>query len=115
MQRYGGARRARSFSVLQVRKPGRGELRATMGRCVLTIQASLIYWERMSPTQDLHVKEIVRLSPPNSIKAHAPMTEEANRTVVNGRQAIQAILDQRDPRLLVVIGPCSIHDVQGTM
>jgi len=38
------------------------------------------------------------------------MTESTTRTVVNGRVAVQNILAQRDPRLLVVVGPCSIHD-----
>lgn len=43
------------------------------------------------------------------------MTERANRTVVDGRAAVQRILAQRDPRLLVVVGPCSIHDPKGAM
>ncbi len=38
------------------------------------------------------------------------MSKRANRTVVEGRAAVQRILAQRDPRLLVVVGPCSIHD-----
>ncbi len=43
------------------------------------------------------------------------MSERANRTVVEGRAAVQHILTQRDPRLLVVVGPCSIHDPQGAL
>ena len=43
------------------------------------------------------------------------MTETANRTVVAGREAISAILKQTDPRLLVVVGPCSIHDPKGAI
>jgi 3-deoxy-7-phosphoheptulonate synthase len=69
----------------------------------------------MSPTQDLHVKQIVRLSPPRVIKADLPATEATNATVVGGREAIQQILEQQDPRLLVVIGPCSIHDTKGAL
>src|SRR6185436_5227609 len=56
-----------------------------------------------------------RLQPPRFIKAQLPMTERANRTVVEGRAAVQRILAQRDPRLLVVVGPCSIHDPNGAM
>jgi len=71
--------------------------------------------EAMFSTQDLHVKELVRLSTPRAIKAQLPMTEPANATVVRGRESIKAILQQRDPRLLVVVGPCSIHDVKGAL
>ncbi|HEX4122735.1 MAG TPA: 3-deoxy-7-phosphoheptulonate synthase [Verrucomicrobiae bacterium] len=69
----------------------------------------------MSPIQDLHVQQIVRLSPPRALKAALPATEQTNATVVTGRQAIQRILDQKDPRLLAVVGPCSIHDAKGAI
>src|SRR5580700_2368631 len=69
----------------------------------------------MLPIQDLNVKQIIRFSTPRALKDRLPVPEDANATVVNGRQAIRNILDQRDPRLLVVVGPCSIHDVQGAL
>ncbi|HZM04639.1 MAG TPA: 3-deoxy-7-phosphoheptulonate synthase [Candidatus Saccharimonadales bacterium] len=69
----------------------------------------------MIPTQDLHVKEMVRLLPPRALKAELPVSEAANATVVRGRQAVNNILSQKDPRLLVVAGPCSIHDVAGAL
>ena len=69
----------------------------------------------MFPTQNLHVKETVRLTPPRDLKAGLPMTEVSNRTVVAGRKAISSILEQKDPRLLLVVGPCSIHDPQGAL
>ncbi len=69
----------------------------------------------MFPTQDLHVKELVRLSTPRALKAELPMTEAANATVARSREAIARILQQRDPRLLVIVGPCSIHDVTGAL
>ena len=69
----------------------------------------------MQQTQDLRVLGAKRLQPPRAIKEQVPMTERANRTVVEGRAAVQGILAQRDPRLLVVIGPCSIHDPKGAM
>ena len=43
------------------------------------------------------------------------MTERANHTVVEARAAVHEILAQRDPRLLVVVGPCSIHDTAGAL
>src|SRR5213596_2075239 len=69
----------------------------------------------MQPTQNLHVKEIVRLLPPRALKDEFPMTEPANRTVVDGREAVQRILRREDPRLLIIVGPCSIHDVDGAL
>jgi 3-deoxy-7-phosphoheptulonate synthase len=64
----------------------------------------------MRPTQDLRVSTFVRLSPPRAVKAALPMTETSNATVVAGRERVAAILRGEDPRLLVVVGPCSIHD-----
>ena len=69
----------------------------------------------MYRTQDLHVKEIVRLLTPNALKAQAPTTEAANATVARSRERVVRILRQEDPRLLVVIGPCSIHDEKGAL
>jgi 3-deoxy-7-phosphoheptulonate synthase len=64
----------------------------------------------MYRTQDLHVKEIVPLLSPRAIKAIAPVSEAVNATVARSRERIIRILRQEDPRVLVVIGPCSIHD-----
>jgi 3-deoxy-7-phosphoheptulonate synthase len=69
----------------------------------------------MYRTQDLHVKEIVPLSSPNKIKALTPTTETANATVARSRERVIRILRQEDPRLLVVIGPCSIHDEKSAL
>jgi 3-deoxy-7-phosphoheptulonate synthase len=69
----------------------------------------------MQQTQDLRVVGAKRLQPPRAIKGQLPMTERANRTVVDGRAVVQRILAQRDARLLVVVGPCSIHDPKGAM
>jgi 3-deoxy-7-phosphoheptulonate synthase len=69
----------------------------------------------MFPTQNLRVKEAVRLQTPRALKAELPMSETSNRTVVTARERIMQILEQTDPRLLVIVGPCSIHDVNGAM
>jgi 3-deoxy-7-phosphoheptulonate synthase len=47
---------------------------------------------------------------PDEVKARLPLTETAAHSVLRGRRTIEAILDGRDQRLLVVVGPCSIHD-----
>lgn len=64
----------------------------------------------LKPTHNLRVREVIRLQPPRVIKSELPMTAASNETVVQGRAAIEAILAGADPRLLVVVGPCSIHD-----
>jgi 3-deoxy-7-phosphoheptulonate synthase len=52
---------------------------------------------------------------PEALKQEIPLTEEAERTVIKGRETIQRILDGSDPRLLMVVGPCSIHDVDAAL
>jgi 3-deoxy-7-phosphoheptulonate synthase len=47
---------------------------------------------------------------PEEVHARLPLSEKAAQTVVAGRRTIEAILDRRDPRLFVIVGPCSIHD-----
>jgi 3-deoxy-7-phosphoheptulonate synthase len=69
----------------------------------------------MYRTQDLHVKEIVRLLSPRELKAQTPSHDAINATVARSRERVIRILRQEDPRLLVVIGPCSIHDEKGAL
>ncbi len=64
----------------------------------------------MQPTQDLNITDMIQLTSPRAFKAELPMTEAANRTVVEGREAVKRILRKEDRRLLAVVGPCSIHD-----
>jgi 3-deoxy-7-phosphoheptulonate synthase len=64
----------------------------------------------MQQTNDLRVVSNRRLLAPAALKAELAMSERANATVVNGRATVQRILRREDPRLLVVLGPCSIHD-----
>lgn len=48
---------------------------------------------------------------PTDLKKKIPVTDKAQKTVLEGRQAVRDILDRRDNRLIVVTGPCSIHDI----
>jgi 3-deoxy-7-phosphoheptulonate synthase len=52
---------------------------------------------------------------PRALKSELPATEAANHAVVASRQRVTRILTQEDPRLLVVVGPCSIHDTEGAL
>jgi 3-deoxy-7-phosphoheptulonate synthase len=62
------------------------------------------------PTDDLRIKEMREVLAPEELHATLPITEPAAETVYRTRSAIQSILHANDPRLLVVVGPCSIHD-----
>ena len=61
-------------------------------------------------TENLNVVAFDHMPSPDEIKAHVPLTDRAAAVVVAGRQALMDILDRRDPRRFVVVGPCSIHD-----
>jgi 3-deoxy-7-phosphoheptulonate synthase len=65
----------------------------------------------MIPTSDLHVVETRPLVPPAALHRELPISETAARTVQQARERIKAILHAGDPRLLVIVGPCSVHDV----
>ena len=64
----------------------------------------------MQQTENLNIEAFDTMSTPGEIHARVPITESAEKSVVAGRRAIEAILDRRDPRLFIVVGPCSIHD-----
>ncbi len=51
------------------------------------------------------------LPTPEQVKERLPLSPAAERTVVAGRDTVRHILARRDPRLLVIVGPCSIHDL----
>ncbi|MCL1138696.1 3-deoxy-7-phosphoheptulonate synthase AroG [Shewanella pneumatophori] len=59
---------------------------------------------------DVRINKIKELLPPIAILERFPATENASATVFNARESIHNILAKKDDRLLVVIGPCSIHD-----
>ncbi len=61
---------------------------------------------------NLNVEAQDVLVTPEQLKDELPLGESGVRTVVEGRRTLQRILDRQDPRLFVVLGPCSIHDVK---
>lgn len=64
------------------------------------------------PIDDLNVSSNETLITPAQLKREIPLTEAAQRTVAHGRQVVRDILDGKDHRLFVVVGPCSIHDIK---
>ena len=69
---------------------------------------------RRSPLEALldnvNVEAMVEIPSPEEVQERLPLTDTAAETILNGRNAIRAILERKDRRLFVVVGPCSIHD-----
>ncbi len=65
--------------------------------------------------EDLNIESIEALMTPQQLKADLPLQGEALASVREARQTIFNILDRKDPRLFVVVGPCSIHDPEAAM
>jgi 3-deoxy-7-phosphoheptulonate synthase len=65
----------------------------------------------LHPTDDLRIERIRPLIPPEILMENLPLSERASATVAESREAATRILRQKDDRLVVVVGPCSIHDV----
>jgi 3-deoxy-7-phosphoheptulonate synthase len=61
--------------------------------------------------QNVNVVSSELLATPEEIKRLLPLTSRSAETVYRSRQILRAILERRDPRRFVVVGPCSIHDV----
>jgi 3-deoxy-7-phosphoheptulonate synthase len=66
----------------------------------------------MQRTDDLRIKEIKELVPPAHVLREFPLSDKVAETTFDTRQAIHRILHGADDRLLVIAGPCSIHDVK---
>jgi len=64
----------------------------------------------LSTTDDLRIQEIKELNTPEEVMREIPRTLTATRVVLAARNAIKSILNGTDDRLLVIVGPCSVHD-----
>ncbi|MDN3516022.1 3-deoxy-7-phosphoheptulonate synthase [Aquisalimonas lutea] len=60
---------------------------------------------------DVNVVTQELLPTPEEVHGRLPLSAAARETVLGGRRAVQNILDRRDPRVFLVVGPCSIHDM----
>ena len=71
-----------------------------------------------TPGAALENVNVVGLDPmptPAQVHERVPLSPAAAATVARGREALRAILERRDPRLFVVVGPCSIHDADAAL
>ena len=71
--------------------------------------------ETRDRVRDQRIDRIVELASPAALLEELPLGEERERFVVRGRQEVEAVLDGSDDRLLVVVGPCSVHDVDAAL
>lgn len=66
----------------------------------------------MHQTKDLRIRSTKEIQTPEALMQELPLTEKAAGTVTDTRQQIYDVLDGKDDRLVVIIGPCSIHDIK---
>ena len=69
--------------------------------------------ESQPSTADVRIRSLDPLVPPAQLVSAHPLTHAAAATVVSGREQVERVLAGEDERLLVVVGPCSIHDLDG--
>lgn len=69
----------------------------------------------MPRTDDLRIRELKELTPPSHLIREFPCSEKIASVTANSRTALHRILHGQDDRLMVVIGPCSIHDTKAAM
>ena len=65
--------------------------------------------------RDQRIERVVELVPPEALLGDLPLGPERERAVVRGREEVERIIDRSDDRLLVVVGPCSVHDVEAAL
>jgi len=66
----------------------------------------------MHQTKDLRISGTKEIQTPEALMRELPLSEKAASTVTEARQQIYDVLDGKDDRLVVIIGPCSIHDTE---
>jgi len=69
----------------------------------------------MQQTKDLRIIGTKEIQTPEALMQELPLTEKAANTVASTRQQIYDVLDGKDDRLVVIIGPCSIHDTDAAL
>ena len=63
-----------------------------------------------SATRDVHILDVQPLITPIDLVNKLPITPDVEQVVLSGREQVRSILNSDDPRLLVIVGPCSIHN-----
>ena len=66
----------------------------------------------LQPVENINIEPPVVLITPAELKRKIPLTDKARGVISKGRKDIENILERKDHRLIVVVGPCSIHDLE---
>jgi 3-deoxy-7-phosphoheptulonate synthase len=66
-------------------------------------------------TDDLRIRDVRPLIPPAILLEEIPISERASNVVSDARAAITGVIEGTDPRLVIVVGPCSIHDPKAAL
>ena len=70
---------------------------------------------RRDRVRDQRIDRIVELASPATLLAELPLGDEREQAVVRGREEVVGVLGREDDRLMVVVGPCSVHDVDAAL
>ncbi len=65
--------------------------------------------------RDQRIAKVVELAPPEKLLQELPLGPQRAKAVVRGREEVVDVLHGKDPRLLVVVGPCSVHDPEAAL
>jgi len=69
----------------------------------------------MVTTENIHVESLHALPTPAMVKGEIPLNEELESQITESRRTVEAILDRRDPRKLMLVGPCAVYDREATL
>ncbi|KAJ2774432.1 hypothetical protein IWQ57_000820, partial [Coemansia nantahalensis] len=73
------------------------------------------YIHALNELDDVNIRQLRPLIPPQILMEDLPLTETAAATIVKGRREAEAIISGADDRLLVIVGPCSIHNTAAAL
>jgi 3-deoxy-7-phosphoheptulonate synthase len=71
--------------------------------------------EARDRVREQRIERVVELVPPEALLGDLPLGEEREQAVVAGRKDVENVLERVDDRLLVVVGPCSVHDAEAAL
>jgi 3-deoxy-7-phosphoheptulonate synthase len=74
-----------------------------------------IFFLMFQRTDDLRITQVRPLIPPAILLEEIPISDRASNVVANTRRVIADVLDRRDPRLVAIVGPCSVHDTRAAL
>src|ERR1700755_1353213 len=107
--------RLRTHAPVQVRVRARGSYDCSVlekgeGKMIIGMQGA-----KRDGVREQRIAKVVELTPPGKVLAELPLGAEQAKAVIRGRQEVVDVLHGRDQRLMVVVGPCSVHDPKAAL